>query len=201
MILRLIGRVFIAAGLVILLFLAYELWGTSFVAQRNQQALADDLNLPETPAPSPAAEPPPPMKAPPAGTPVARIEIPKIDADWIVVEGTSVEALKKGPGHFTGTAYPGEKGNVVISAHRATYGAPFARMHEVGVGDVVRVSTERGVFEYRVDEKKIVAPTELAVVQDFNDERLTLTTCEPRYSSRLRMIVVAKPIAPQVPPA
>jgi sortase A len=200
MILRIIGRIFIAAGLVILLFLGYELWGTTFVAKRSQRALAQDLNLPATPAPSPTSEPSP-MTAPPAGTPVARIEIPKIDADWIVVEGTSVESLKKGPGHFTGSAYPGEKGNVVISAHRATYGAPFARMHEVGVGDAVRVTTERGIFDYRVNEKKIVAPTEMAVVQDFNDERLTLTTCEPRYSSKLRMIVVAMPVVPEVPAA
>jgi sortase A len=189
-ILRLIGRLFIAAGLVILLFLAYELWGTKFVAERNQRALAKQVKFPKT-APTPAQSPAP---VPELGTGVARIEIPKIDVNWIVVEGVSIDQLKKGPGHFPGTAYPGDKGNVVISGHRATYGEPFARMNEVTVGDPIKLTTVRGVFDYTVIEKKIVPPTDLSVVQDFQDERLTLTTCEPRYGSKLRMIVVAKPV-------
>ena len=191
MILRIIGRLFIAAGIVILLFLAYELWGTKFVAQRNQRALAKELNFPKNPAPVASPLPPPDL-----GDGIARIEIPKIQVNWIVVEGVTVEALKKGPGHFPGTAYPGDKGNTVISGHRATYGEPFARMNEVVVGDSIKLTTLRGAFDYTVIEKKIVKPTDLSVVQDFQDERLTLTTCEPRYGSKLRMIVVAKPNSP-----
>ena len=191
MILRIIGRLFIAAGIVILLFLAYELWGTKFVAQRSQRALAKEIKFPKIPLPVAS-----PLPVPDLGEGIARIEIPKIDVNWIVVEGVTVDALKKGPGHFPGTAYPGDKGNVVISGHRATYGEPFARMNEVGVGDVIKLTTLRGVFDYTVVEKKIVKPTDLSVVQDFQDERLTLTTCEPRYGSKLRMIVVAKPDNP-----
>jgi sortase A len=190
-ILRIIGRFFIAAGIVILLFLAYELWGTKFVAQRNQRELAKKITFPSKPVPVESPTPPPNL-----GDGIARLEIPKIDANWIVVEGVTIEQLKKGPGHFPGTAYPGDKGNVVISGHRATYGEPFARMNEVQNGDIVKLTTLRGVFEYTVVEKKIVKPTDLSVVQDFQDERLTLTTCEPRYGSKLRMIVVAKPNTP-----
>lgn len=189
MILRILGRIFIAAGVIILLFLAYQLWGTSFVAERNQRALAADadfLETPEAPITTPRTYNP--------GDPVGRIEIPKIDVDWIVVEGVTVEILKKGPGHFPGTPMPGQGGNVVISGHRATYGAPFAEMDGVEPGDSVKMTTADGVFNYRIVEKKIVQPTELSVVASTDEERLTLTTCHPQYSSKLRMIVLAEPV-------
>lgn len=210
-VLRFLGRLFIAAGAVILLFLAYELWGTRFVTDRHQEALAKDFesSIESSPSPSPEEssleESPDPSgrasgrrsSGSRSGGPVGigRIEIPKIGLSRIVVDGVTLNDLKKGPGHYPGTSYPGEKGNTVISGHRATYGEPFAHLDKVGPGDLIRMTTASGVFEYEVTEKKIVAPNEMAVVQSFNDERLTLTTCHPRYSSKQRMIVVAKPVA------
>lgn len=202
--LRILGKLFIGAGIVILLFLGYELWGTGFLTERHQKALAQDFEESiEAPAsPSPEASPAEfPLESPsPSGRrsagPIAigRIVIPKINLDRIFVEGVTTNDLKRGPGHYPGTSYPGEKGNTVISGHRITYGEPFARLDQVVNGDLIRVSTAAGTFEYQVVEKKIVAPNAMAVVQSFDDERLTLTTCHPRYSSKQRLVVVAKPV-------
>lgn len=191
MFLRVLGKFFIGTGVLILLFLAYQLWGTDFVTDNSQQQLKAQFGKAiALPAPAePTEEPKPDL-----GEGVMRIQIPKIDVDWIVVEGITVNDLKKGPGHYPGTKFPGEGGNVVISGHRATYGEPFARMNEVENGDIISLTTLNGVFEYRVYEKKIVAPTDLSVVVETPEERLTLTTCHPRYSSKLRMIVLAEPV-------
>lgn len=190
MVLRTVGRLFIATGVLILLFLGYQLFGTNLVADQHQQALAEDFE--SEPPPLPDAPPEPPD----VGDGVARIEIPKIDMSWIVVEGVSVTALKKGPGHYPGTALPGETGNVVISGHRTTYGAPFFRLDELQVGDRLQVHTRTETYIYEVSETKIVAPTDLSVVVPTDEARLTLTTCHPRFSARQRLIVVAELLPP-----
>lgn len=187
MILRVVGRLFIGAGMLILLFLAYQLWGTNLVAERHQRELAAGLDEALFAPVDPDATPPPLE----LGDGIARIQMPKIEVDWIVVEGVSVSQLKKGPGHYPGTAYPGEKGNVVVSGHRTTYGAPFFRLDELKVGDTIRLVARNGTFSYKITESKIVAPTDLTVVVPSDDSRLTLTTCHPRFSARQRLIVVA----------
>lgn len=187
MVLRIIGRVFIAAGVLILLFLAYELFGTKLVADRAQQALASSLDV-SIRGPAPTKR-----EKPDIGDGLARIQIPKIDLNWVVVEGVGVEALKKGPGHFPGTAYPGDAGNVVISGHRNIYGSPFWRLDEIKVGDTIRMVTPTGAFLYRVTESKIVEPTDLTVIVPTPDEfRLTLTTCHPKFGAKKRLIIVAQ---------
>jgi sortase A len=202
MVLRTIGRIFIAAGLFILLFLAYQLFGTNVVTERNQKQLARALEDSWAAAPAPTVSPtaPQPETAPsPAAAPlpdfgsgIALIQIPKIEVDRVVVEGTGVDDLKKGPGHYRGSAYPGQRGNVVISGHRTTYGAPFYRLNEIAAGDEIRITTREAVYVYRVLESRIVAPTDLSVVVSNNDARLTLTTCHPRFSARQRLIIVAE---------
>lgn len=181
---RKIGKALIGAGLVLLLFVVYQLVGTNFITKQHQKALAAEV---ARAAPSGARVP-----RPDPGQGVARIEIPKIGLEWVVVEGVSVEALKKGPGHYPGTAYPGETGNVVISGHRTTYGAPFFRLDEVRGGDVIRLSTPAKVFFYEVTETKVVKPTDVSVVVASDEARLTLTTCTPRFSAAKRLIVVAR---------
>lgn len=189
MLLRLIGRTFIAAGVLILLFLAYEVFGTNFVTERNQRALAAGFEhelqaVPENPGPPPR---------PDVGSGIARMIVRKINLDWVVVEGVGVEALKKGPGHMTQTAFPGEIGNSVISGHRTTYGAPFWRLDELSTGDQIDMVTRSGSHVYRVTEVKVVRPTDLSVTAPTSDQfRLTLTTCHPRLSARQRLIVVAQ---------
>lgn len=189
MILRLVGKLFITAGVLILLFLGYQLFGTNFVAARHQEALAQEFEETigsATPAPEPEEF------KPDLGDGIARIQIPKIEVDWVVVYGVSVDALKRGPGFYPGTTPPGENGNTVISGHRTTYGAPFFRLDELQAGDTIRLVSMSGIHSYRISETKVVAPTDVAVTADFGDSRITLTTCHPRFSARQRLIVVGR---------
>jgi sortase A len=183
MALRAIGRGFIGLGTLILLFLAYQLVGTNLVTGRQQKALASEVK--EEWATGVA-------EAPVLGNGMALIKIPKIGVDAVVVEGVEVEDLKKGPGHYPDTALPGQLGNMVISGHRTTYGAPFYRLDELKPGDEITIFDARGPYTYRVTESKIVLPTEIGVIAPSSDARLTLTTCHPRFSAAKRLIVVAQ---------
>lgn len=142
-----------------------------------------------------------PLVYPAAGEAIARIIIPAIDVDEIVVAGVEVEDLRKGPGHYDTTPLPGQPGNAAIAGHRTTYGAPFGGIAELAPGDEIIVETLQGTFVYRVLAgtriagrslgHHIVAPTALEVLDDKGDNRLTLTSCHPKYSSRQRIIVHA----------
>ncbi len=213
-----IGRTCIASGVLILLFVAYQLWGTGFAESRSQGRLRSDfLDALENPAPtttSPAGTVPgsptttaraaPPT---PTGAAVAIIRIPKIDVEKAVIEGVSVNALKEGPGHYPTTPLPGQPGNAAIAGHRTTYGAPFYRLDELNPGDEIQVTTRQGEFTYKVRDKTIVAPTQNEVLDPSEENLLTLTTCNPRFSAAQRLIVVGVLVdnpapAPEfVPPA
>jgi sortase A len=138
---------------------------------------------------SPVAGPPPPP--PVEGDAMARIRIPEIDVDKIVVEGVEVSDLKRGPGHYPDSPLPGQPGNAAIAGHRTTYGAPFNRLDELEAGDEILVTTVQGAFRYEVREQLIVSPDQVEVLDDFGDDRLTLTACHPEYSARQRIVVVA----------
>lgn len=137
------------------------------------------------------------------GQPIARITIPSIDVDAIVVAGVGKEVLRKGPGHYGSTPLPGQPGNAGIAGHRTTYGAPFGRINELKVGDEIRLETMQGKFTYEVIPPpdadvleyeaghQIVFPHEVHVLDDYFDNRLTLTSCHPRYSSSRRIVVQA----------
>jgi sortase A len=151
---------------------------------------------------SPETAPPPPD----LGGSLGLIEIPKIDVKKFVVEGVGVEDLKKGPGHYPETPMPGQKGNAAIAGHRTTYGAPFYDLNALAPGDPIFVTTAAGRFRYDVTETLIVHPLDGAYVLDpTEDDRLTLTTCHPRFSAAERMIVIARltsnPVNSQPKPA
>jgi sortase A len=211
MVLKWIGRALIAAGVAVLLFVAYQLLGTNLIAKQSQKQLEAELreSFPEpAPSPSPGASPSPsptpsPAPAPPPdlGSGIAIIEAPSIGLRWVVVEGVGVADLKKGPGHVPGTALPGDGGNMVISGHRTTYGAPFYRLDELADGAMIRLISARGTFEYAVTEQRIVAPTEVSVLAPTQDTRLTLTTCNPKFSAKQRLIIVAGLVSSAAAPA
>lgn len=201
------GKALISAGVLILLFVVYQLWGTGLAHDRDQKALrsqfANQLAAPPTTvAPSTATPATVPVRLV-EGEAAAVIDIPKIGLDEVVVEGVGVEELKKGVGHYPDTRLPGEKGNAALAGHRTTYGAPFNRIDELDNGDPIMVTTRAGTFRYEVMEKKIVSPEEVSVLDDTADDRLTLTTCNPKYSAAERLIVIGKlmstPIEPAVP--
>ncbi len=212
-----IGRTCITAGVLILLFVVYQLWGTGIREAQAQHRLENKFadvvgaspptstTTSTTGSTSSTTTPPdaPPSTVPslapvPEGEPTARVRIPKIGLDKIVVEGVALPDLKKGPGHYPDTPLPGQQGNAAIAGHRTTYGAPFNRIDELTVGDEILVETVQGHFRYVVSEQRIVSPTQVDVLADQGDDRLTLTSCNPKYSARQRIVIIAKLAANEV---
>lgn len=197
------GKTLISLGILILLFVAYQLWGTGLAHSRAQSNLRAEfeqtLAAPTTTVPVGAPAPSAPVQVP--GDAVAVLKIPKIGLDQVVLEGVGVADLKKGPGHYPGTRMPGEAGNAAIAGHRTTYGAPFFRLNELENSDVMTVVTKAGTFDYEVIESKIVTPNDTFVLDDTDDNRLTLTTCHPRYSAAQRLIIVGRLKGPVIPAA
>ena len=204
-----IGRACITVGVLILLFVAYQLWGTGIREAQAQDRLQDDFatTLEEaaaTPTTTTSTLPGEPVTAPTIppvdeGEATAHIRIPAIGVDKIVVEGVALPDLKKGPGHYPESPLPGQEGNAAIAGHRTTYGAPFNRIDELVPGDEITVETVQGEFTYVVKEQQIVSPTSVEVLEDKGDNRLTLTACHPKYSARQRIVVVAQ-LAPDETP-
>lgn len=188
-------------GAVVLLFCVYELWGTGLSTHREQDRLGDQLQSTWATIPADRAAPRPQVPALP-GEAFARLHVPSLPGlePWVVVEGVGVQDLKKGPGHMPGTAVPGELGNVVLSGHRTTYGAPFNRWDELGRGDEVVLETQDGWFTYTLDGSQVVAPSAVEVTlpvpgrpgAEPSSSLLTMTTCEPEYSAAERLIVVGR---------
>jgi sortase A len=113
----------------------------------------------------------------------------------VVVEGTDTAELQQGPGHYPGTPLPGEAGNSAIAGHRTTYLHPFYNLDQLVPGDEITVTTLQGVFDYDVTSSEIVDPSDVAVVDDTTTPQLTLTTCNPRFSARQRLVVHAALVA------
>lgn len=127
------------------------------------------------------------------GVPVARLLIPRLSLDEIVIEGVDDYSLNAGPGHLPGSAFPGELGNSVISAHRDRH---FSRLGSVQVGDTVITESGTRSAHWVVISKRVVAADAPALFHT-NDATLTLTTCWPiRYfgSAPERLLITAKPV-------
>ena len=127
------------------------------------------------------------------GSALAKLEIPAIGVDDIVVAGIGVSDLKKGPGHFPETPLPGQLGNAAIAGHRTTYGAPFFDVDQLVVGDELIVTTLEGRYVYEVSGQKVVDPSAYEVVTTSDPTRasLTLVSCDPKWTARNRIIITA----------
>jgi sortase A len=135
----------------------------------------------------------------PSGSTLGVIRIPRLGDDWswVMVEGVTDDDIAKGPGHFPGTAMPGQIGNFAVAGHRATHGEPFAHLDEVRKGDEVSIETVNGTYTYVVDGSKIVDPTAVGVIDPVPGKPgakpkkalITLVTCNPRWGSTERMII------------
>jgi LPXTG-site transpeptidase (sortase) family protein len=198
-------------GIIILLFVAWQLWGTSISQHHDQQQLQStfDASLQAHHPTSSGSNGPTLIAAdkqvplPPQGTPVARIAIPAIGLSEYVVSGTAEADLAMGPGHYIGTAVPGQAGNVAIAGHRTTNGAPFNRLGQLTVGDQIYLTTSSGErLTYVVSQAPVaVSPSDVKVLDNFGDNRITLTTCNPEFSSSQRLIVVGELKQPKPPVA
>ena len=192
-VLRIAGVILILAALAVGGYVWWTLWGTGFATRAAQDDLRPAF---EERIASRTAEEPPPRTVNVPGSAIAIIRIPKIELNYVVVEGTDTESLKKGPGHYPWTSYPWEKtGRVAIAGHRTTYGAPFWSLNELEPGDRIVLATEYGIFNYRVTESRIILPSQAAVLNETKKPTLVLTTCNPRFSAAERLVIFAQRVA------
>ena len=127
------------------------------------------------------------------GHAIGIIRIPKIGRRDAVVQGTDTDSLRKGPGHYPATNFPGQGGTVAIAGHRTTYGAPFNEVDKLKPGDQIVLEMPYGKFTYAVKDTKIVDPSDLGVVDRVpGPEQLVLSACHPLYSASQRIIVFAR---------
>ena len=204
-----VGELLITLGLLLLLFVAWQLWWTDVVADAQQEQIATELRddwsddrRDSTAAPSEPQGDPPPVADPEDGEAFALLHVPRFGEGYQprpVVEGTSLDLLEKGLGHYDGTALPGAVGNFAVAGHRVTYGKPLNLIAELVEGDAVVVETADTWFTYRVRSSTIVTPDRVDVVAPVPEqpgvvptERLmTLTACHPMFSARERYVVYA----------
>ncbi|MER8092954.1 class E sortase [Streptomyces goshikiensis] len=226
-VLRLVVRTFseacLTVGTLIVLFVAYVLLWTGVKADRAMDGelarLRDSWSAAaQAPAPGPAPAPAPvPAPAPspgaeaspevpagyPAGRAFAEMYVPRFGADWHkpVLEGTGTELLKKGLGHYAGTARLGAAGNFSVAGHRRTYGDPFKDFPELRPGDAVILKDATSWYTYTVRAGPLrILPTETGVVDPVPDRSpftvpgryLTLTTCDPEWGHSHRLVVWAE---------
>jgi len=195
-------------GLILILFAGWQLWGTSIEQSQSQQTLRQQFrsDVQSRVAPtSPKPVGPSLISAsinvpnPPEGSVIGHLQIPAIGVDQYVVQGTTEADLTKGPGHYVGTSVPGQAGNVAIAGHRTTYGAPFNNLGDLKSGDPIFLTTDSGErLTYLVSRAPIaVSPQDVSVLNTVNDNSLTLTTCNPRFSASQRLVAVALLSEPQ----
>lgn len=208
------GWALIWSSLLLFGYVGWQLWVTDWLNAGQQAeasgALRAELSLP---APSPQSIDPqdsfddveqPPDDVPETveyfpeehsdiGEAFGFLTIPTIGIEDIVLyEGVDRETLKKGPGHMERTPLPGQPGNSVISGHRTTYGRPFFDFDLLEPGDTVEVETAVGTHVYEVREIIVVEPTDVWVTEHRDGGWLTMTTCEPKFSARQRLVIWAE---------
>jgi sortase A len=200
--LGIVGDLLVTAGLVLLLFVGWQLWFTDVTANRTQDATVSRLTRDFATPPAtttPGTESP---KAVPFGSAFAILRIPRFGADYArpVLEGTTRDILQDGIGHYDGTVLPGAVGNFAVAGHRTTYGRPFHDIDTSRPGALIVVETKTAYSVYAVKRHEIVAPTQVQVVAPVPDkpgvkptERwMTMTACHPKYSAAQRYVVFAQ---------
>jgi sortase A len=178
-----LGVGLLVVGAAMLGRVAYDLWGTGVGTARAQVHLRAEFDRVLAH----------PKKARPVlpGGAVGLIVIPRLNLDMAFVEGISLEALAKGPGHYPGTPLPGHGGNVAIAGHRTTHLSPFWALDTMQPGDDVTLITREGRFVYRTMWVGVANPDADWVLAGTGLPTLTLTTCYPRFSSTHRLILRA----------
>lgn len=148
------------------------------------------------------------------GDPIARIRVPAIGLNMLMVNGTDPESLKDGPGRYAGAAVdlggyigtppraymPGEGELVYVAGHRTTYSAPFARIDEINKGDRIALELPYASVEYVVTGWRIVRPSEISVLRSRGYEQIALQACHPRFRASQRYIVYGRAVTVSAAP-
>ena len=213
-----LGEVFITAGVLVLAFLGWQVWLNDIIVGAQQQEAAeelaqewevptatpdadDDAGETEEPAEPVGTDTPTILPAPANNTKFANLIVPRLGADYRrpITEGVGYNVLndsKAGIGHYPATQMPGDYGNFAIAAHRTTYGRSFHNVNEFVVGDSIYVESELGWYRYIYRNTEYVRPTGVGVLNpvpqtsgiDANERFITLTSCNPYFSSAERII-------------
>lgn len=199
-----LGELFITAGVVILLFLGWQLWWTDVEADSAQASTVTSLErtFRATAAATGPTKKPAPEVVPRSdlldGDAFAVLRVPRFGADYArpIVEGTGHEVLDRGIGHYKGTQMPGEIGNFALAGHRVTYGKPFNRIAELQPGDRAIVETAWGWFVYKSYAEKIVLPSHGQAIEPVPEKpgekptkaSMVFTACHPMFSARERYV-------------
>ena len=206
-----LGELLITAGVLVFLFLGWQLWLNDLIVGADQNNAGTALGKTwGTAAPThqhstPAATVGDPVVAVAPGDTVkfAVMYVPRFGPDYArsVSEGVETATVldKNGIGHYPGTQMPGEVGNFAVAAHRTTYGAPFKMLANLQVGDKVYVQTEDGYYTYNFRGLEYVRATGIGVLDPVpqfagtapTDRILTMTSCNPLFSAAERIIAYA----------
>ncbi|MDH6576413.1 class E sortase [Kitasatospora sp. MAP5-34] len=202
---RLVGELFITLGMLMLLFVAYQLWWTNVQADASAAGTRSRLEQQWNQAPpAPSGGTAKPAGAFEPGQGFAVLYIPKLGLKYPIAEGTGKQqVLDKGlVGHYTGTAMPADQaGNFAIAAHRTTHGQPFRKIGQLVPGDKIVVETATSFYTYQVAGGiPETPPSNVTVIQPVPKgspftqpgRYITLTTCTPEFSARGRLIVFGR---------
>jgi sortase A len=207
---RAIGQTLVTLGLVVLLFVVYELWVTDLMNARTQHDLGATLRKqwdrgddPIVDATQPARPrfPGERISRIPLGRGIANIYIPRFGTDYVftIVEGTGAAELEEGPGHYVDSALPGQLGNFAVAGHRVGKGSPFLNLDKLRAGDAIVIETKDYWYTYRVlgdrrtgdpgqpgyggiKGRQIVDPGAVAVVEPVPDQ--------PGAAPRMRLLTL-----------
>lgn len=176
--LRWLERVFLLVATLGLGFYGYAYVESALYQSFENRELDAILNSapPSVPATPSTTAPVVARRPPAAGTPLGRIEIPRLHVSTIIRAGSDARTLRLAVGHIPGTALPGEPGNMGLAGHRDTF---FRRLRDIRPDDQIRVVTADGTFTYRVERTRIVDPTDVWVLDPTARPALTLVTCYP----------------------
>jgi sortase A len=203
-----IGELLITAGVLVMLFLGWQLWLNNLIVGNQQTAQAvkvsQDWSKNESTVPAPVTRPdpgPPVVGAAPANAvQFANLIVPRFGPTWEkpIAEGIGInDVLNNGVGHYPGTQMPGDIGNVAFAAHRTGWGEPFGDIGNMVVGDHIYVEMEAGWYQYSVRSFEYVPPTGVGVLDPVpeadgvspTDRIITLTSCNPKSTAGERIIV------------
>jgi sortase A len=213
---QVLGELLITAGVILLLFVAWQLWWTNVESDAKQSQVikefAQDLGK-AAPAPAATAPAAPPAAGEDFGKPVVGtapghagtigiMYIPRFGAAYTrpIVQGTSQDVLDTlGLGHYTNTAMPGAVGNFAVAGHRQTHGAVLDNIHTLVPGDKIYVQTKDGFYVYVFRNNQIVMPSRTDVLEPVptqpgatpTESYLTMTSCNPRFGAEERIIAYA----------
>ncbi|WP_235492729.1 MULTISPECIES: class E sortase [unclassified Leifsonia] len=213
-VLSVLGELLITAGVLVLLFIGWQLWWNDWITASQQTAAASSLSqewieqsrATPTPTPDASAEPTDPgdpvvLTSVTAGAPFAVLYVPRYGPDYhrTIAEGTGMDVLNStelGVGHYPDTQLPGEVGNFVVAAHRSAYGGGMHLINELQLGDSIIVQTQDGWYTYKFRSLQYVLPDQVEVLAPVpgspdvpaTDRVITLTSCNPLLSTAERII-------------